>query len=55
MSQNESEQDTGHGMMSGFFWIKRKNKCPITDILSWKCENLMWNNKLRTSVLLGKK
>lgn len=36
MSPKESEKDTGHGaIMSGFFWIKRKNKCPITDILSW--------------------
>lgn len=67
MNQNESKQDMGHGaIMSSFFGIKGKNKCPTTDILlfilsfiqpvwclMWKIT--MWNNKLRTSVLLGNK
>lgn len=36
MSQNESEQDAEYGtIISVFFWLKGKNKCPVHYTFSW--------------------
>lgn len=45
MSQNEPEKDAWYGkIVSILFWLKRKNKCYVTDTFSWS--SMVFNVKV---------